>query len=91
LLDLSFDRQWLTVTEWAVKYGDVVDLPWKVFIDISVGDINYVNVAGQDLIYLNSFDVAIDLLEKRSSLYSDRSHSSMMKLFVYQLKSSNII
>jgi hypothetical protein len=63
----------------------------KISTDLIIGDINYANVAGQHLVYLNSFDVAVDLLEKRSSLYSDRAHSSMMKLFVYQPNTSNII
>lgn len=44
------------------------------------GDMVYFSVAGQNLIYVNSFDVAIDLFEKRSSRYSDRAHTTMMTM-----------
>jgi len=40
----------------------------------------YLDVAGQKIVYLNTFKAAIELLEKRSSLYSDRPQSSMMQL-----------
>jgi len=44
------------------------------------GDLVYLNAVGQDIIYINSFDVATELLEKRSSLYSDRVQSTMLEL-----------
>ena len=47
---------------------------------LSPGDVVGVTVMGQHIIYLNSFEAAGDLLEKRSVLYSDRSQSSMLEL-----------
>lgn len=35
---------------------------------------------GQRIIYLNTFESAIDLMEKRSAMYSDRPHTSMLEL-----------
>ena len=37
-----------------------------------LGDVTYVNVLGQDTIILNSSKAAVDLLDKRSTTYSDR-------------------
>jgi hypothetical protein len=42
------------------------------------GDVVYVNVFGQHMVFVNSMDVAVDLFEKRSSIYSDRCNFSMM-------------
>ncbi|KAF9647047.1 cytochrome P450 [Thelephora ganbajun] len=39
---------------------------------IHTGEITYLNVLGQELIILNSSKVAVDLLDKRSAIYSDR-------------------
>jgi len=64
LLDLPYDEPWKAVTDWAKKYGDVL----------------YVDVAGQNLVYLNTCETAVDLLEKRSALYSDRTQTPMAKL-----------
>jgi hypothetical protein len=36
------------------------------------GDVIYFNALGRSIIVLNSAEAAIDLLEKRSSIYSDR-------------------
>ena len=38
----------------------------------------YLNVLGQPFIILSSLEVITDLLEKRSSNYSDRIHMTMM-------------
>ncbi|KAF8708193.1 cytochrome p450, partial [Rhizoctonia solani] len=45
-----------TFAEWKQKYGDVV----------------YARVLGQDIVLLNSREAALELLERRSSKYSDR-------------------
>jgi hypothetical protein len=45
-----------------------------------VGDVVYLDVAGQPIIYLNTCETALELFEKRSALYSDRPQSSMMQL-----------
>ena len=46
------------------------------------GDVLYLDVCGQPMIILGSHEVAIDLLEKRSGNYSDRSSSIMANLYV---------
>lgn len=44
----------------------------RAHITIFTGEIVHINIFGQDIIFLNSVRVANDLLEKRSSIYSDR-------------------
>ena len=47
------------------------------------GDIVYLNAIGQDLLVLGSQRVARELLDKRSSNYSDRPRSIMIELYVF--------
>ena len=49
------------------------------------GDIMHLDVFGQPIIVLNSHEAAIDLLEKRSANYSDRSPSPMVDMCVHNL------
>jgi len=64
LSELPTEQQWLKVTEWAQEYGEIL----------------HVSVFGQSLVYLNNYEVAMELLEGRSSIYSDRRVSEMIKL-----------
>ncbi|KZT07386.1 cytochrome P450 [Laetiporus sulphureus 93-53] len=52
---------WLTYSKWADTYGDIIHL----------------DVLGRPVIIINSAEVARDLLDKRSSVYSDRPHLVM--------------
>jgi len=45
-----------------------------------LGEVVYVDVAGQDIVSINTYEAAINLLEKRSSLHSDRPHTPMIQL-----------
>ncbi len=38
----------------------------------SVGDIVYLHVFGQGLLFLNTYEIAIDLLERKGAIYSDK-------------------
>ena len=50
--------------------------------DRPTGDVVYTRVLGQEVIILNSEEVAIALLEKRSQKYSDRPVFSVVNLYV---------
>ncbi|KAG0700131.1 cytochrome P450 [Suillus ampliporus] len=54
--DMPHIKPWLTFTEWGKKYGDI----------------SHVEVLGQHIIVLNSLKIAMDMLDKKSSVYSDR-------------------
>ncbi|KAJ7750812.1 cytochrome P450 [Mycena metata] len=62
-LDIPVHNAWHKASQWAKQYGDIV----------------YVDAVGQPIVYLNSFEVTQDLLEKRSSIYSDRGDAPMLK------------
>lgn len=54
-------KAWLQYTEWARTYGPIFSL----------------NMAGTPIIILNTHKVAADLLDRRSTIYSDRPKSIM--------------
>ncbi len=56
LLSWPSSQNWLTFTRWGEQYGEIV----------------YVNVAGTDIIILNSLKAAQDLLDNLGAVYSDR-------------------
>ncbi|TFK28463.1 cytochrome P450 [Coprinopsis marcescibilis] len=65
--------------------GNLLDMPpvrpWEWFVKCSQelgSDVLYINLAGAGLIILNSYEAAIDLLDKRSGIYSDRSQSVLV-------------
>lgn len=57
ITDLRTKELWLLATDWAKRYGDVV----------------YLHLFGQGLIFLNSPAAVLNLMERRSSIYSDRA------------------
>ncbi|KDR66581.1 hypothetical protein GALMADRAFT_147803 [Galerina marginata CBS 339.88] len=62
LLDLPTGLEWETYARWGKEYNSGVV---------------HLNAAGSDFIVLNSFDAAVDLLEKRSANYSSRPRFTM--------------
>jgi hypothetical protein len=47
--------------------------PDLILVVISTtGDVVYIHVFGQGLVFLNSFESATELLDKRGSIYSDK-------------------
>jgi hypothetical protein len=50
----------------------------KLYIaDSFLGDVVYVNLIGQPVVFLGSYKAAIDLLEHRGTIYSSRKQSVM--------------
>ncbi|KAJ7477019.1 putative monooxygenase [Mycena galericulata] len=58
VLEIPQSHQWVTFSNWAKTYGKIV----------------YLEALGQPLIVINSAKVAKDLMDQRSSIYSDRPH-----------------
>ncbi|KAF8635472.1 hypothetical protein AX15_000445 [Amanita polypyramis BW_CC] len=56
LLDMPTELEWLKFTEWANRYGDIVS----------------VSIFGQQYIIVSSAQKAVEMLEKKSRIYSDR-------------------
>ncbi|KAJ3560891.1 hypothetical protein NP233_g10541 [Leucocoprinus birnbaumii] len=62
LFDFPFEKPWLVYNEWFKTYGDMV----------------YFRVFGRDFLVLGSSVRTYDLLEKRSTIYSDRPRVAMV-------------
>ncbi|KAF8211494.1 cytochrome P450 [Mycena galopus ATCC 62051] len=56
MLDMPSDKEWITFSKWSDTWGDICSA----------------TVLGQPIIILGSAKVAVDLLDKRSAIYSDR-------------------
>ncbi|OAX31904.1 hypothetical protein K503DRAFT_805678, partial [Rhizopogon vinicolor AM-OR11-026] len=54
--DMPDVKPWLTFAEWGKKYGDI----------------SHISVLGQHIIVLNSINTTMEMLDKKSSVYSDR-------------------
>ncbi|KAF8158876.1 cytochrome P450 [Mycena galopus ATCC 62051] len=62
--DIPTKLPWITYTEWGKRYGDVV----------------HVEAFGNHILTLNSVKAAMELLEKRAFIYSDRPAIPMLTL-----------
>ncbi|KAF4601249.1 hypothetical protein EYR38_005901 [Pleurotus pulmonarius] len=56
ILDMPKEQEWLTFAKWGEKWGDICSI----------------SILGQTIIILNSPEAATDMLDKKSSIYSDR-------------------
>ncbi|KAG2140256.1 cytochrome P450 [Suillus bovinus] len=65
VLSINTKEPWLTYTEWAATYGDLV----------------FVRLLGQEVLVINSQHIAEALLNKRSRIYSDRPYVATVKPF----------
>ncbi|KAF8187480.1 cytochrome P450 [Pholiota molesta] len=61
LPQMPTSREWLTFADWGKKWGNIVS----------------VSIFGQTMIIVNSAQMAIDMLEKEGSIYSDRPRLEM--------------
>ena len=77
LFDFPTSHEWLTYAKLCKEYSMYGD--FELFIQSLIqrfrldSEIIHLGALGLDFIILNSFDDAVELLEKRSSNYSDRS------------------
>ena len=76
LLDLPTTHQWLKFIEWGKEFSMflVIHLPSSKLIGLEWIDSNIIHIhaAGKDFIIVNSFEVAIELGDRRSAIYSSR-------------------
>jgi hypothetical protein len=73
ILDMPRLKPWLTFTEWGKNYGKyLTSCPIHIFQCPVAGGISHVEVLGQHMIVLNSSKTAIEMLDKKSFVYSDR-------------------
>jgi hypothetical protein len=81
LFDLG-PLRWLKFAEWQKMYGrSIVPILCYVLPELNLiasGDLIYLNAAGQPMVILNSQRVAVDLFDRRASIYSDRPRSIVL-------------
>jgi len=60
---------------------------WKAWAKVGeeYGPLTYINVLGQPVLIINTHEAAVDLLDKRGKIYSDRPHSTMLVDLVGEL------
>ncbi|KAA1465965.1 cytochrome P450 [Dentipellis sp. KUC8613] len=61
VLDMPTSQEWKVFTQWGEKYGGII----------------YLNLLGQPMILLNSLQATMEMLDKKSSIYSDRPSFEM--------------
>lgn len=76
LLDMPTEFEWKTYHEWCKKYGVYLCLLWLLrgltLCGVEGTDILHVPVMGTNIIVLDSPEAVLELMERRSSIYSDR-------------------
>lgn len=70
--DVPFEHQEKAFAKWGEKYGCPKLTSSLGQTHRTAGSIVYANVLGRSMVILNSSQCARDLLDKRSSVYSDR-------------------
>ncbi|KAI5117877.1 hypothetical protein M0805_002269 [Coniferiporia weirii] len=64
IFDMPGSNEWETARQWGEKYGDVV----------------FVKNLGSPYLFVNSYEAAIELFEKRGHIYSTRPRNTMLEL-----------
>jgi hypothetical protein len=70
--DMPYVKPWLTFAEWGKKYGECLSLCQYYPSRRIVGAISHIEVLGQHIIVLNSVKATMEMLDKKSSVYSNR-------------------
>ncbi|KAJ6569771.1 hypothetical protein DFH09DRAFT_429601 [Mycena vulgaris] len=77
-LHLPLETPWVAYQSWAKQYGKrTLSRSQGPLSDSGAGDIVHVSAFGQHIILLNSEETVLDLLERRSAIYSDRPQLCM--------------
>ncbi|KAJ3484835.1 hypothetical protein NLI96_g5365 [Meripilus lineatus] len=63
MFDIPYQQAWDVYRQWSRQYGS---------------DIIRVRAPGKNIVVLNSLEAVTDLFEKKSSIYSDRFHSTLL-------------
>jgi hypothetical protein len=70
--ELTAKELWLPAQQWAKQHGKKVHRCNVLPISSCTGDVVYLHILGQGLVFLNSPEAAFNLLDKRGSIYSDK-------------------
>ena len=66
--------------EWGRKYGTHGLICYtKLYSWVSTGDVFILHVLGKPIVIINSEKAAVELMEKRSAIYSDRPRAPILE------------
>ncbi|KAK7682346.1 hypothetical protein QCA50_014551 [Cerrena zonata] len=57
VMDMPTAHEWLTFSKWVQQWGNIIHL----------------NTLGQSIIVISSYEEAVEMLDRKSSIYSDRA------------------
>lgn len=80
LFDVPLVKPWFTYTDWGKIYGDSSSVVNCIILIVNLGPIIHLRCFGEHNIILNNMSTAVELLDKRSGIYSDRSATTMIDL-----------
>lgn len=85
LLELPIEGQpWIVYREWSKRYGMSSEVSYAgAYLLIKcgyTGDVMFLDLPSMPTVVISSTDIALDLFEKRSAIYSDRPRSAMDEL-----------
>ena len=81
--DLPSSRPWFTYVEWGKQYGTSPHFSCLMpHLWSPLGDIIHYRTYNKHAVVLNAYDDNVELLDKRSLIYSDRPYLAMMDLCV---------
>ena len=73
LLSMPTRAEWETFAKWGKEYSSVFDTQRNIHLmPCTDSNIIHVGALGKSIIILNSYEVAVNLLDKRSGIYSSR-------------------
>jgi len=80
---LNFPKMdsWLVAAQWRKEYGEYIYGPYQTNPSLNdhTGDLVYMQILGNRVIFANTYETATDLLDKRSLIYSNRPRFTMMR------------
>ncbi len=94
LFDFNPKYPWEKFAEWHEAYGMCccnVCTVLATYPDIVLGPIVRISLLGQNIVILNTVEVATELLEKRSLIYSDRPQAIGMRYLFIQTSNAHDI
>lgn len=82
IFDLPRVKAWITYANWEHLYKGKWSYAHLTHeSNMFLGGIIYASVLGQHILIINDREIAIELLERRAHIYSDRPHIPMLELF----------
>jgi hypothetical protein len=81
VFDLPTKQEWVTLSQLATVYGTPYHTKryWVIIFLGFSGDLVYLKAFGFSMAVISSTNIAYELFEKRSQIYSDRGESPMLR------------